>query len=189
MAYRYLEDIDRKIIEAIIQIGAQEGVPKVSAQKIAAICDISTYTVFDHFKTKRNFIESAAQYFEDILLEKIAELTDAQKNIYEIWDIIMDFFIDNPDDTLYYYSYIHTYGFDPTENNVKSDVFIEMARKFFKEQSTMSNADLLIVWDYVVSSSFYYAEKFIHELFPYDEHHKDLVKNLVFKGVESVLKK
>ena len=60
----------------------------------------------------------------------------------------------------------------------------KMARKFFKEQSTMSNADLLIVWDYVVSSSFYYAEKFIHELFPYDEHHKEIVKNLVFKGVE-----
>ncbi len=188
MAYRYLEDIDEKIISAIIKIGADEGVQKVSAQKIAAICDISTYTVFDHFKTKRNFIESAAQYFEDKYLSQLTDLINDKKSVYEIWDITMDEFMKNPDEALYYLSYVNTFGFDPSENNVRSDVFLKFAKAFFQPERDLSNNQLLILWDYITSLVFYYSEKFIHNFLPYDDQTKNIVKNLVFNGVESILK-
>lgn len=187
MAYRYLEDIDEKIINAIIKIGADEGVQKVSAQKIAAICDISTYTVFDHFKTKRNFIESAAQYFEDKYLSLLTDLINEKKNVYEIWDVIIEEFVKNSDESLYYNSYINIFGFDPSENNVKSGVFLKIAKGLFESERNVSNSKLLIIWDFVSSMAFYYSEKFIHNFLPYDDQTKNLIKALVFSGIENVL--
>ena len=188
MAYRYLEDIDEKIINAIIKIGADEGVQKVSAQKIAAICDISTYTVFDHFKTKRNFIESAAQYFEDKYLSLVTDQINQKKSVYEIWDFIIEEFVKNPDESLYYLSYINIFGFDPSENNVKSDIFLKIAKGVFSHEHNLTNNQLLIVWDFLSSMAFYYSEKFIHNFLPYNDETKNLIKSLVFNGVDNVLK-
>ena len=49
MGYRDLGDIESKIIDVIIRMGAAEGIENVSSKKIAAELDISSGTVFNHF--------------------------------------------------------------------------------------------------------------------------------------------
>ena len=60
MARRVLVNIDDRIIDAVMDIGAREGIAGISAPKVAKMCGISHFTCFDHFGTKENMLKQAA---------------------------------------------------------------------------------------------------------------------------------
>ena len=71
MAYRKLKNIKGKILAKALEIGANEGVYNITARKIAKNCDISTHTIYNHFLSMRDVIDSIAfnydrKYMEDI---------------------------------------------------------------------------------------------------------------------------
>ena len=71
MAYRKLKNIKSKILNEALEIGATEGVYNITARKIAKNCDISTHTIYNHFLSMRDVIDSIAfnydrKYMEDI---------------------------------------------------------------------------------------------------------------------------
>lgn len=186
MAYRLLKNIEEKMIAAITEIGAKEGVKAVTAVKVAAKCDISSFTVFEHFKTKRGFLDAAAQAFDRKNMAFTAKMLSEGKDFIEVWDIMQDFFLSDPDGTLFYISYTSEFGFDPTTNNARGEEFLQVARVLFPKKTHLDDDQMLELWDYVTSMAFYYAEKIIHGYIANTPEVKAYVKRLVCEGVVNI---
>lgn len=187
MSYRDLGDIDEKIIRTIIHMGAEQGVENVSSKRIAALCGISNGTIFNRFDTMRALLDAAAQSFDRPHMEEVVKMAAEQLTVIQIWDKMLDYFLADPDGTLYYISYTNAFGFDPTTNNPRAEEFLEIAKVFFRSDCTLPDLQYLMMWDYVTSMAFYYAEKFIHGFLTYDEPSKAFVKQIVFNGITHIL--
>ena len=62
MGYRELGNIDERILDTIIQLGARDGVESVSSKKIAKELGISSGTIFNKFSTMRAALDLPAIY-------------------------------------------------------------------------------------------------------------------------------
>lgn len=183
MAYRKLDSIDEKIIQTVIELGAQVGVNGVTGRLIASKLGISTYLIFNHFKTKQNYLDEGAIYIDTPRMQETLTLTKEHLPLEEIWDYMIDDFILNKNETLYYISYTNTFGFDPTENNKRSETFIEIANSIFDIRGDYTLSKKLLLWDYITTMVMYYAEKIISGFIPNTKEKKDELKAIVFFGL------
>lgn len=187
MAYRLLKNTDEHIIRAVQEIGATIGVQSITAAKIAKKCDISNFTVVSCFGNMRKALDAAAQSFDRHYMAKVEEMAAEGADLDRIWDEILNYFLDDPNGTIYYNSYTQYFGFDPTENNERSAEFLATAKAFLKPKAELSDHKYLILWDYMTSMMFYYAEKFIRGYIQCDESNRAIVKDIVFGGVNRLL--
>ena len=183
MGFRVLDDIDNKIIRAIITVGAAEGVRKASAKRVAAMCDVTHTVVLSHFGSTRGSWDAAAEYVDTTGMEKMRSLFVQGLDRTAIWDAMLDYLIEHPDDALFYSSYISTFGFDPTETNPRAEEFYAYARACFR---TTDERKCLMLWDYVTTMEFYYAEKIIHGFLKNDEAERATIREIVFRGVDNM---
>ncbi len=187
MSFRQLEDTDKKIIRAIYKIGAKDGMSKVTAKRIAALCDISDCTVFNVFGTKRGYLDAAAQTFDRTHMDEVMRYANEGKDIYELWDIMLETFLSDPDGSMYYNRYTLEFGFDPTSRNPRADEFLLAAKAAFNAAAPLDDDTYLILWDYITSMAFYYAEKFIHGYLENSAQNKARVKSVVFGGLNALI--
>ncbi len=78
MARRTLRALDARIIKKTVAMGAKEGIAGVSTKEIAATLGITEPTIYVHFKTKGNLLESA---YKDCV-EEIKNVENAFVNEY-----------------------------------------------------------------------------------------------------------
>lgn len=71
MARRTLRNLDLRIMKRVVFYGATDGIGKISTKRIASDLNISEPTIFIHFKTKRNLLQSAYSSIMKSLREKI----------------------------------------------------------------------------------------------------------------------
>lgn len=187
MPKRHIDNVDEKIIDAILKIGAVEGVKQVSADKITKICGISDSTVYAHFKTKRDYLDAAAEHFDRKYMAEAQRLAARNYTPRQIWDIILDMFLADPDGAMYYNHYTAAFGYDVTMNNPRAAEFLVIARGFFKTSKQLDDSVYLLLWDYITSMAFYYAEKFIHGYLPNTPKVREQIRAIVFSGIDSLL--
>lgn len=109
MARRTLIDIDNKILDATIAIGAEIGADNVTAQKVAARCDISHFTCFEHFDTKANMVDKAFEKATSALYAAVHEARGEETSVRVIWNIVLDVLISEREKTLFVFDYGCTY--------------------------------------------------------------------------------
>lgn len=187
MGYRDLGDIEEAIIKTITKLGAAKGAEHASSKEVAAICKISNATVFNRFATMRAALDAAAQRFDRPRMEQTARMAERSLTAEQIWDSMLDGFLADPDGTLYYISYTNAFGFDPTVGNPRADEFLKVAKIFFRSEKRLTDNQYLVLWDYITSMAFYYAEKFLHGYLDYSAETKAFVKQIVFGGIDGVL--
>lgn len=78
MARRTLRALDARIIKKTIAMGAKEGIAGVSTKEMAIALGITEPTIYVHFKTKDNLLESA---YKDCM-EEIKNVENAFVNEY-----------------------------------------------------------------------------------------------------------
>src|SRR5574344_458021 len=166
--YRKLENIKEQIINAIIEIGAKEGADNVTARKIAAKIGISTFTVFDNFKTKQNYLDQAILTIDEPRMDIVVKMVNEGKDLNEVWDYMFEDFIKHDQDALFYNSYVNYFGFDVTQDNPRAERFLFVARKLFnkEDKNDLSDEEILLKWDFVTTMVLYYSEKVIKEFLP-----------------------
>ena len=105
MGYRKLENIKERIEQEALLIGATKGVADISARNVAKACGISTHTIYCHFKSMKELIDTIAQRFDRKHMDSISGCLDNNMNIIEIFDFFVERFIEDKIETLYYISY------------------------------------------------------------------------------------
>ena len=108
-------------------------------------------------------------------------------NIIEIFDFFVERFIEDKIETLYYISYNNKYGFDPTINNPRANEFLKVAHLLFSNNTKLSDDQTLLLWDYITSMAFFYAEKIIKGFLENTFENKENIHSIVFRGLNSIL--
>lgn len=186
MAYRKLKNIKGKILDEALEIGANEGVYNITARKIAKNCDISTHTIYNHFLSMRDLIDSIAFNYDRKYMEDIKKVILKGYSKQKIFYHFLDIFIKEKSNTLYYISYVHCYGFNPTTKNDRTSEFVIYARYIFNDN--LDDNTIMFLWDFITRILFYYAEKIIKGFIPYDEHYKSMMLNAITQGINSFIK-
>lgn len=187
MGYRKLENIKERIEQEALLIGATKGVAEISARNVAKACGISTHTIYCHFKSMKELIDTIAQRFDRKHMDSISGCLDNNMNIIEIFDFFVERFIEDKIETLYYISYNNKYGFDPTINNPRANEFLKVAHLLFSNNTKLSDDQTLLLWDYITSMAFFYAEKIIKGFLENTFENKENIHSIVFRGLNSIL--
>lgn len=187
MGYRKLENIKERIEQEALLIGATKGVADISARNVAKACGISTHTIYCHFKSMKELIDTIAQRFDRKHMDSISGCLDNNMNIIEIFDFFVERFIEDKIETLYYISYNNKYGFDPTINNPRANEFLKTAHLLFFKNNNLSDEQVLLVWDYITSMVFFYVEKILKGFLENTFENKENIHSIVFKGLNSII--
>lgn len=186
MAYRKLKNIKGKILAKALEIGANEGVYNITARKIAKNCDISTHTIYNYFQSMRELIDSIAFNYDRKYMEDIKKVILKGYSKQEIFYHFLDIFIREKNNTLYYISYVHCYGFNPTSKNDRTSEFVPYARYIFNDD--IDDNTIMFLWDFITRTLFYYSEKIIKGFIPYDEHYKNMMFKTITQGINNFIK-
>ena len=186
MSRRTLVDIDDRILDAVMEIGAAEGVSAISAQKVAKICGISHFTCFDHFGTRQNMIDQAKIAFENKYTKILMDNLNQYENIEDLWVAMLDELTKTPSGTVFYLNYNSLYGFKPTPQNMNFGMFKGTLIKVLGEIPGFTDEMYMLTWDYLFNQAFIYARYIIRGNVSNTPNHKNFIKDLVFRGVREI---
>lgn len=183
MSFRVITSTKEDVIKAVISIGAKKGANHVTMRDLANACNLSTFKIINFYSTKKAYLDAAAQSIDIPYMERTVNLVNSGRTRIEIFNELLDSFLEEPDKALYYLSYTNDFGFDPTTKNERQEVFLKNARVFFKDKKDKDDDYILLLWDYITSMLFYYAEKIIHGYINNDKKTRDEIIEIVFKGI------
>ena len=186
MGYRALENIDERLLHAIIKVGAEKGVTKATIKRVAEMCGVSHIVVLSRFGSTRGSWDAAAEYVDTRGMETMKGFFERTSDLHEIWELMFDYFLANREEALFYTSYINTVGFDPTENNPRNAQYLYYAKIAFGEDKAFTPRKYLMLWDYITTMQFYYVEKIIHGYLSNDEASRTMMREIVFRGLDNL---
>src|SRR5574344_1731660 len=94
MAFRKLDNIDEKIIEATIALGAStQGGRGFATKDIAERCHISEYVIFKHFGNKQNLMIAADKMVMSALSQGAIALEKEHLDFFAFFNRYLDFLL------------------------------------------------------------------------------------------------
>ncbi len=178
MAYRNLAGIDEKILRAIWQLGAREGVKKITARKIGALCGVSDYTVFSHFgSTNRGFLDTAAKLFFSVYLDPLFERIAKGGTVGELWDETLRTLLTEPDGAGYFRRYCLSFGLDDSIFDPRRKE--EIANALTVGDPALSGSERQMLLDHFLSCAFRYAESLSCGSIQDTAENRDFLRSLI----------
>ncbi len=187
MSYRKLENIREKIKEETLKIGARYGTRDVSARRVSGACGISTHTIYNNFPSMRALIDEVAMDFDRKQMALVKEMASQHYTPEQILDTFLDKFIEDKTCALYYISYMRDFKTAPTTANPRAGEFLAAAKALFSPKTPVTDDFLLLVWNYIATLIFYYAEKIIRGSLKNDKETRDNIRTISMKGLSTVL--
>lgn len=187
MSYRKLENIREKIKQETLKIGARYGTRDVSARRVSGACDISTHTIYNNFPSMRALIDEVAMDFDRKQMALAQEMAKQHYTTEQIFDTFLDKFIEDKTSALYYISYMRDFKMDPTSANPRAGEFLAAAKVLLPAKQPVSDDMLLLMWNYIATLIFYYAEKFIRGSLKNDKVTRDNIRTIALKGLTTIL--
>jgi len=175
-----------EIYNALLSHVNRKGIADISTLELAKELGISESVIFYHFKNVRNLVDECAVRYDRELMEKAVQCILDGKDMSQTWDVLMEYVLKEPNGANFYFDYVNYYGFDPTENNKRSDEFLKIAKILFKEKSGLDNHTILVLWDYITTQLFYYCNKMTKGFMEPNEENKALVKKIAFLVYDNI---
>lgn len=180
MAYRYLENIDERLIEAIYKIGAENGVERITAVKIAKECGVSNFTAASHFGSMEGaFIEAATRAHNEIQ-EELMEAIDEGADLGMVWDKMIEILLRYKERSLFVMSFFTL----PIASKVNVHIFqmkdIERIQSLFGAPVSMS------VWNAFSGMAVCYATRVLRGSCEDSEEERATIKKAVMNGFQNL---
>lgn len=188
MAYRNLPGIDKSILEGVIALAYEKSIAKVSTQELAKRCNISDFTIFQHFKTKENLMYQTYVYINEQLSSNLVSYFKEDSDPLKVYFKMMDFLVSNPEYTNYLISYTSVNAFNPYEKAPDNPGYISFFRQYqdqFPVLKTLSDKDLITVWYSIDASTLFYATLICQGAMPYNEESKKIIALTIFSFLTS----
>lgn len=193
-----IKNCNERIIKQTIFLGAKKGVGRqLSTKEIASLSKINEATIFSHFKTKVNLMVTALLTIDkeiaDVLAECPFDCSDWQGSVRKVWDVYMDYLIQNPDKTQYYYSYRNSSFFsDETLEEQKKvySVFLDKIGAIVRNSDVYQKFDRSLLWTLVINTALSIALKISRGEIEDNEKNRDFIfgesfdyifRNMTFK--------
>ena len=180
MAYRKLEDTANKVIHAVQKLGAENGIKGVTVKKVSDLCDVSTFTVATCFGNMQGALDAAKKDFEVRYKEKVFKMIENKLTLEQMWDEVLDFYLEDPNGTVYYYEYNHFFGIDISDNNEALDEILKVSQSLFLSEKDISDKVYLLLWDFVTTAGQNYARRVIKGYLENTPENRNYVKKMTF---------
>jgi len=162
MAFRKLDNIDEKIIEATIALGAStQGGRGFATKDIAERCHISEYVIFKHFTNKQNLLGITDQRVGEQVAQAAIAIANTAQQVEDFSSALLDWLIQHPDITFFSLNYGHgiPHASDtilPMDENIRQE-WVEKGRKIFKAPQEVTDEDYLLSWQFLLRNLLYFA--------------------------------
>ncbi|QUI23386.1 TetR/AcrR family transcriptional regulator [Vallitalea pronyensis] len=101
-----------KLIQATIELVADNGLYDVPTSKIAKKAQYSEATIYKHFKSKVELLIEAylniKSNVDRTLFIHVEGITDPTKKYYKIWSNYLEYFVNHPKELSYYQQFSHS---------------------------------------------------------------------------------
>lgn len=184
---RLAPDIDEQMVRATVELGAREGLGKITTLKVAKACNVAEPTVYRHFESKKNLMRQAFLLLEKEVAESIKgeffDTRDIRGSTRKFADITFDCLVAHPDETVYYSSYRHSAFYnenDTTEISFHKKIFHQVMRENSKLKK-FEDFGFPVLWTFVVENMMNFAEKVATNKIEDSEKLRDTLFLLVFE--------
>lgn len=194
-----MSDTRQKIISATITAVRRYGIEGVRIQNISELADITPGAVYRHFKGKEELLiecftyvdKQAAQLFDHIVFNPLTLITNPQKTIHKLWTPYFRFWVNHPDETVFYHRFRDSAFF--SEFDKKRDVkyfgsFIKMVNAFMNTFPNLAKMNQDILWLHVLTTTVLYAKYVVEGVLPNDKATEDTVFQLMMTGLDGYLR-
>lgn len=187
MPRRNIPNLQEKIIEQTIKMGAKVGANKISTIKLAKKCDITEPAIYGRFKTKFDLLFSAYifinQQIEQLLSAMDWDNMKTLDDVKKMWRVLFYFAIKNPDYISYFDSFRRTTKHNPAIPTEYRNRYINYAKTVLLINNTKkvrTDQEYLSMWVYWVNLSLKLAMMVIEDVLILNETTEDLVFKLIF---------
>lgn len=163
MSYRFLDNIDEKIIDATIKVGSENGTNKLSTKEIAKFCSISEFVIYDHFKSKENLVSTADKKIAEAIMDEALKILGSNVNPFFFYSAMVDFCLLKKEYTAFTINYGHI--FPRTSKPVDYDqfaktVFLPAAKEgaSFFHIRLIDDASTLYLWLWLIGNVIIYSQ-------------------------------
>lgn len=194
-----LEDTRTKIIFAAMKAVRQYGLEGMRIQNVSELAGVSSGALYRYFDGKDQLIEEcfvyvdkqAAEIFEHLKLNPLAMLTDPMGAIKGLWLPYFRFWVEHPDETVFYHRFRDSSFFpkyDKSRNVDYFQTFIGMVQLFKKIFPDLNRINQDILWLHVLTSTVMYAKYVVEGTLPDNQETEDTVFRLLTTGLSGYLK-
>lgn len=187
MGYRYIENADDLILDKIVEMSAESGVTGISSKRVAKACGISSGTIFNKFGTMQAAIDAAAERFDERQIKLAHETLDADCTIEQAWGVVLDNFISNTEELLFYSSYMYAMG---TPAEVRRQNIREcqpILKQLFGYDGSIDENKALAVWDVAVMAAVYFAQRIVRGQMKDTPECRQMVQRVIAQDIHIVL--
>ncbi len=184
MARRTLIDIDDRLLEAVMELGAHEGISGITTVKVAKMCGVSHFTCFDHFGNKQNLLDQAAIKFENDYRRLLMTRLPEAKSIGDLWLDVLNELIKNSNGPVYYLNYYLTFGYVTFPQNSNPDSAKIAFIKHFGEIPGFTDKMYVIAWDHFTNQVLVYAGYFVGRPALDTPENRRFIRDLLFTGYD-----
>jgi AcrR family transcriptional regulator len=162
MAFRKLDNIDEKIIEATIALGAStQGGRGFATKDIAERCHISEYVIFKHFGNKQNLLALADKKVGEMIAGKAANIASKTQDAQEFSLELLDWLIKHPDIAFFSLNYGHgiphaSETILPKDDSV-NEKWIAKGKEILNSPKNISDLDYLLSWQFLLRNVLYFT--------------------------------
>lgn len=188
---RLAPDIDEQMIRATVELGAREGIGKITTLKVAKACDVAEPTVYRHFDSKRNLMFRAYQLLEQEVAETLKDESfdfgNPKTDTRRIMDLALDCLVTHPDETVYSNSYRHSAYYNPKpvdEDSIHKKIF-DAAMKKNRKLKKYAAMGFQVMCVFVVENLMNFGEKIATGKLEDSTDLRDTIFMLVFGTVFS----
>lgn len=174
----------QKIFDTLVNHVATKGIYDVSTKGLAEEAHLAEGLIFYYFKTKQNLFDECAAIYDRGLMDRCTLLASQGKDLSEVWDILFDELLKDPNGAIFYFDYVNYFGFNPTEKNKRAHEYLKAAKVILASKKDMDDHNLLILWDYVTTQLFYYVNKIAKHELENTKETKAFIKKIAFVGYE-----
>lgn len=184
-----------KIMKAVLEIGAREGINAVTTRKIAQSCNIAEGTIFFHFGTIKDLLSSVFMTIDKAKAEALAgigfeifEDPDERRVTYEVWRTYLDFWLVRPVEAKYYASFFQSTLYDYRIHTAKAEDGLGTYMKYrelMENRRILNDAYQVIgyfnIWQYIINTTMSFAIKISDGEMEESEEVKVFIFELIFE--------
>lgn len=183
-----IKNCNERIIKQTILLGAKKGVGRsLSTKEVANLSKINEATIFSHFKTKANLMQSALLTIDEeiaaVLAAHAIDPSDFQGSVRKIWDAYMDYLIQTPDKAQYYYAYFNSICYTDDVRAEQKKVYAAFLNSLI---ASVQNSDLYqkfdgaLLWTAIINSSLSFALKITRGNIEDNEGNRNFIFDVTF---------
>lgn len=194
-----MDDTKTKILHATMKAVRQYGLEGVRIQNISELAGITPGAIYRHFESKERLMNEcftyvdrqAAAIFERVKFNPLRMLTDPMGAVKTLWQPYFRFWVNHPDETVFYHRYRDSAAFilnDTSRDSSYFNTFGAMVRAFMTAFPALRRIDQNLLWHHVLTSTVMYAKYVVEGSIPNDAKTEETIFQFLSVGLSGYLK-